>query len=571
MLSTRYNNATLHRKNWKLVKRKSSSTLNIFERSYATKCRVQHQREKWHCEHNDHSSINHTIAGITGDLVKSPEQCRSLAKGKSIYLADQFLAVEYDTKDPIAKTDGSKSESNRNHCNVHGWITRDTFLPHMQRTTLKVRLSTGKVSSDSAQVLPCALEELGCETTSLDPYAYIWDYPDNYVISVLRTEDVNMVKQRTKYYKFSGPDSTTKFVFEVKNNPQEHCGKPTEIYPTIYDSLYVATISGGFDLRSGRNLGNEGNGATQLLQYIPPTENSGFAQLYAYDPKHTSHKTSDEYMYLNMDYDMHMGTKLDYLFFQSSRLLQASEIQLLKNQCAQERTQILTNLMLSLGNPRLAGYMLTGNRSVFLETDGNLAWLYHCPQVHSPLHTMNQCYDRIPILYEGQIQFVDPITRQTHSAANIQNCTDRIENLFQIDRDQEDSWYTLTPGIVHQDTPAVFGPKDVSPVAVHIFPGSRDAGMYTRSELSSFWDSILINAASRNVLKKFSQKLIVFSKNNKNPDIFPYYAPRTDFFVDNMISPGYSKDRFLDTFGPVACVLEHFGIFLGMIFFSNLK
>ena len=91
-----------------------------------------------------------------------------------------------------------------------------------------------------------------------------------------------------------------------------------------------------------------------------------------------------------------MGTKLNYLFFQSSRLLQASDLQLLKNQCEQERTQILTILMLPLENPRLAGYMLTGNRSMFLETDGSLAWLYHCPLVHSPLHALNQCYDRIP-------------------------------------------------------------------------------------------------------------------------------------------------------------------------------
>ena len=311
----------------------------------ATKYRIQHQREKWHGGHNDHSSIDHTIAGITSNLVISPEQCRSLAKGKSIYLADQYLAVEYDTNDPIVKTDGSTSDSNRNHCNVRGWITRDTFLHHMQRTTLKVRMSTGKVFADSAQVLPCALEELGCETTSLDPYAYIWDYPDNCVLSVLRTEDVNIVKQGTKYYLISGPDSTTKFVFEVKNNPQIHCGKPTDIYTTNYDSLYVVIISGGFDLRSGRNLGKERNGATQLLQYIPPTENKGFAQLYAYDPEHTSHKTSDEDMCLKMDYEMHMGTKFDYLFFQSSRLLQASEIQLLKKQCEQERTQILTFLM----------------------------------------------------------------------------------------------------------------------------------------------------------------------------------------------------------------------------------
>ena len=134
---------------------------------------------------------------------------------------------------------------------------------------------------------------------------------------------------------------------------------------------------------------------------------------------------------------------------------------------------------------------------------------------------MNQCYDRIPILYQGKIQFVDPITRQTHPAANLQNCTYRIKNLLQFDKDQEDSWYTLTPGNVHQDRPAVFGPKDVSPVATHSFLVSQDAGMYTRSELSNFWDSILISAATRNALKKFSQKLIVFSNNNKNPDNFP--------------------------------------------------
>ena len=135
--------------------------------------------------------------------------------------------------------------------------------------------------------------------------------------------------------------------------------------------------------------------------------------------------------------------------------------------------------MLSLENPRLAGYIINGNRSMFLESDGCLAWLYHCPVVQSSLHTKNQCYHRIPILYKGQIQFVDPLTRQTRPAANLQKCTDRIKNLFQFDMDQNDSRYTLTPGIVHQDRPAVFGPKDVSAPAVHFFPGSPDAGMYT--------------------------------------------------------------------------------------------
>ena len=382
-----------------------------------------------------------------------------------------------------------------------------------------------------------------------------------------------MVKQDTKYYVISGKDSTSKFVFEVKNNPQKHCGKPTPNYPTNYDSLYMARLSEGFDMNTERNLGREKNGATKILQYLGPKAKNDFGQLYAHNPHLEGtqlQKADDPNSYLNIDYEMHLGTKIDYLFFQSSRLLQATEIQLLQNQCEQERTQILTNLMLALENPRLAGYMLTGNRSMVLETDASLAWLYHCPKVHSPLHTMNQCYDKIPILYESEIRFVDPITRQTYPDAVPQNCSDRIKNLFQLDMDQEDSWYTLTPGIVHQDRPAIFGPKKITPMSAQSLTGSQDAGMYTRNELRGFWDNILINAASRTALKKFSQNLIIYSTSPEGSDGFHYYTPRTEFYVDKMISPEYFKDRFMDTFGPVAYVLEHCGIYFSVFLFFKL-
>ena len=238
--------------------------------------------------------------------------------------------------------------------------------------------------------------------------------------------------------------------------------------------------------------------------------------------------------YLNMDYETHLGTKIDYLLFQSSRLRQATEILLLQNQCEQERTQILFNLMIALGNSRLAGYMLTGNRSTFLETDASLAWLYHCPMVHSPLHTMSQCCDRIPLLYEGEIRFVDPMTRQTCPDTVAPNCSDRIKNLFQLDMDQGDSWYTLTPGIVHQDKPAIFELKKVTPMTAQSRTGSEDAGMYTRSELRGFWENILINAASRTAPKKFSQNLIIYPTPRVGSDGFHYYTPRTEFYIDEM-------------------------------------
>ena len=136
--------------------------------------------------------------------------------------------------------------------------------------------------------------------------------------------------------------------------------------------------------------------------------------------------------------------------------------------------------------------------------------------------------------------------------------------------DQEDSWYTLTPGIVHEDKPALFGPKKTTPMSAQSLTGSQDAGMYTRNELRGFWDNILINAASRTALKKFSQNLIFYSTQHEESDGFQYYTPKTEFNVDKMISPEYFKDRFMDTFGPVAYVLEHCGIYFSVFLLLKL-
>ena len=56
----------------------------------------------------------------------------------------------------------------------------------------------------------------------------------------------------------------------------------------------------------------------------------------------------------------------------------------------------------------------------------------------------------------------------------------------------------------------------------------------------------------------------------QEPGQFSYCAPRTDFYKDNMISPGYFKDRFMDTLEPVAYVLEHHEIYSSMFLFYKL-
>ena len=84
-----------------------------------------------------------------------------------------WIGAEWDIKTPVVRVSGDPTDSNGNHCKTEGWISWDTFIIHMQKTTLKVTMEIGKVLSDMGLTLPCALEEPGCETTSLDPYVYI--------------------------------------------------------------------------------------------------------------------------------------------------------------------------------------------------------------------------------------------------------------------------------------------------------------------------------------------------------------------------------------------------------------
>ena len=72
---------------------------------------------------------------------------------------------------------------------------------------------------------------------------------------------------------------------------------------------------------------------------------------------------------------------------------------------------------MSVQNPQLAGFLLTGNRSNFSYVEGSTAWLYDCPHFLSLLYKADRCFDRIPIHFKGTLMYVDAITRQTYDYA----------------------------------------------------------------------------------------------------------------------------------------------------------
>ena len=149
-----------------------------------------------------------------------------------------------------------------------------------------------------------------------------------------------MIKQgKNNYYIVSGRKNTSQNLFKVKTKPEVFGNKPAQVYRTNYDSLFVVIDFGGIGLASGKRMGF--SGGTQHLQHYQSSVSSD-GRLFVDKPEstHTDNPHSKTPHYLNLDYEIHQGTKLDYLFFESSKMLEGSEIQLLKNLCEQERTQI---------------------------------------------------------------------------------------------------------------------------------------------------------------------------------------------------------------------------------------
>ena len=274
-------------------------------------------------------------------------------------------------------------------------------------------------------------------------------------------------------------------------------------------------------------------------------------------------------IYENIDFEAHLRTKTDYLHFNNLRQLQTATLELLRNDCELERSTILNSLIISHENPRLAGYTLTRNRSMFIKTNGNVAWLYNCPEFHSPLQILSKCYKRIPILYEDEIHFVDPISRQTFTEAEEQLCSDKHSNLFQLDVDDENSWVELAPQITKIRGPALIKPHIVIQQILNIITASIQASIYTYKEMMAFWNSINFNYNMKGVLKHFTKSLLGSRESFPNISGTNYYNSRT-IYLDSFISPDFFNNEFVETFGKIQYIMERCGLFFAAFLFIKL-
>ena len=241
---------------------------------------------------------------ITSHIGLTPEQCKQASEGRSLTLFNHKLTFTKGKKETHHKWTSNVDGDSRNECEGYEWITKDTFESHIQDINLKVRIKDGEIFNRNDQLLCCDLDELGCESTSsLDPHAYTRKAPENCILSFIKEDYAHMLKNDNHYQIVCQNTSENKYFFEVKNHPQHLCNKPTKVYPTTYDSMYVVIDYGGFDMKTGRKLNELG---PHLLQYQNNAFHSRPGNLYVYSPEP---KPTDPYIntWLKMDYELQQG------------------------------------------------------------------------------------------------------------------------------------------------------------------------------------------------------------------------------------------------------------------------
>ena len=119
--------------------------------------------------------------------------------------------------------------------------------------------------------------------------------------------------------------------------------------------------------------------------------------------------------FATIDYDAHINTKIDYTINHVFRSMTVQELNTLHTICELERNQLLTILAMSVQNPQLAGFLLTGNRSNFLYVEGSTAWLYDCPHFYiKPIDALTVYLSILEIPYCTLIQLQDKLMTMLH-------------------------------------------------------------------------------------------------------------------------------------------------------------
>ncbi len=582
--------------------------VNVFTRKFMTKikayrCKMEYTFLRYHCGMHSHTSVSTETNTLDLIYLMTPEECKSLIprageKQKKYYVdnleVNNKFYVPFEIGKIILHTDtaGRTLKGNKYDCHGKGMINSYNFRSYMDEIELIYDMQTQKVQDPNGFILPCKFNQGGCKTTYTGKFAYTWETEDHCTLEDLGTILTQMVNWNDRFFIVNEPTNytvdgfsgttlqTTKFKNEIFADKKRFCHGEHEVHPTNHDSLFMQIKKGGFDFETQKKnkidtveAKNEFILSPSLAKGVD-TQAQFFPESGALMQKEINkHGMRSDEIQKYIDFALQHALQLDYIIHSNVQMTRLNHAETIKQLCELERQVKLNTLNLARIDPANAGYILTGNRSKFLETDGALAWLYTCKEMMSPIHGLERCYDKIPVLVAGKTRFIDPVTRRYADplAVNEITCEAAKDVPFHADITDPESWYTLTPFPHTSQIPSKFKPGTTANMQPWHTYESGTIGIYNNKDVARMLQKIQMGQRQEGLLKQMTAQLRMELTGESEIDgekFWNEHITRT-MYIDNLISPGYFVDMFKLTFGPVTFFIEKLALYYAFYLFLS--
>ena len=383
--------------------------------------------------------------------------------------------------------------------------------------------------------------------------------------------------------------------FEIYPIVEHAFGSIQPLHKTEYDDIYII-YEYGFDMHTGQKVTRKKDkfDDEKFIKITPKEITSTLTRYEDEDNIQFYYGFVNENTHLNMKMDLYMSNIYSRISLQA--------IEFYSQIC--EQTSNLRQLTLTQvqKNTPLLGYILTGDRSIFVKQEGvNVMKMYKCAKKSSPLYVpqTRECYDKIPILYKNRVQYVHQLTRQTYLWAKKVPCShSNFDQLISIDTEGA-SRYRLTPYPVKVETMLnTISPEEILLDNIYSKASLIESGIYSEEQLVQERKRDLLHeymrdrekplqdAQSANALKlpeleqlgllqtykNYKQSLKWLRDLNINGYNFQIDQPSVNWKV--IFDGAWLKDQILTIFGWPWYILEKMAIIYAMIslilFITNL-
>ena len=309
--------------------------------------------------------------------------------------------------------------------------------------------------------------------------AFMVKYQDKYWIETNAEWTTVQQPDITQKAKFNKTD-TIATRFEVYPLVERECGSLQPIHKTECDNFYII-YEYGFDMHTGQKVTRKKDKFDdEKFKKIKPKKIISGQTRY-------EDENNKQYYYGFVNENTHLIMKMD--LYKSDRYSRISlqAIEFYSQICEQTRNIRQLTLTQVQKNTPLLGYILTGDRSIFVKQKGvNVMKMYKCAEKSSPLYVpqTREFYDKIPILYKNRVQYVHQMTRQTYLWAKKVPCSHiNFDQLISIDTEGT-ARYRVTPYPVKVETVLnTISPEEI--VLDNMFSKESliESGIYSKEQL----------------------------------------------------------------------------------------